>query len=352
MINNKYDIYKIEILRNYNKYFKLSEEHGYNIDFINTLPSHKKEDYLQDLEFAKAEVSSKDEKFQFIPRLEKYINLLSLLSEAKINSMYYRVYSEIEQNDSILSNLKNFKPLRAYAEKPQYNLNSNVSGRLTINKGPNILTLPRKYRSIIDTRFKSGKVISIDFSSLEPRLCLGLIGKSVKGDLYEKIKEVLNIDVDRSVIKRAVISVLYGAHYSSLQGISLEKSKELFNNIKSYFELDRLLEMSTNIDSVNIRRNFFGRPLWNLDETKENILINNYIQSSAVDLSLTYFSDLVEKIDLSRAVPIYVLHDAMIFDLDINYENDFVNIINQGYNHSKLGYFPLDIDIFNIKNVE
>ena len=154
MINNKYDIYKIEILRNYNKYFKLSEEHGYNIDFLNTLPSHKKEDYLQDLKNAEAEVAFKDEKFQFIPRLEKYINLLSLLNEAKINSMYYRVYSEIEQNDSIVSNLKNFKPLRAYAEKPQYNLNSNVSGRLTINKGPNILTLPRKYRSIIDTRFK------------------------------------------------------------------------------------------------------------------------------------------------------------------------------------------------------
>ena len=55
------------------------------------------------------------------------------------------------------------------------------------------------------------------------------------------------------------------------------------------------------------------------------------------------------QIDLQKAVPLFILHDAMIFDLNTEYENEFVNIINKGYDNPKLGHFPLDIDIFNIR---
>ena len=90
--------------------------------------------------------------------------------------------------------------------------------------------------------------------------------------------------------------------------------------------------------------------MWNLEEVKENILINNYLQSSAVDIALDYFSRLISEIDEQRIVPLFVLHDAMIFDIDKSYLEEFNNIIKKGYVHEKLGKFPLKTEIFNLKN--
>ena len=103
--------------------------------------------------------------------------------------------------------------------------------------------------------------------------------------------------------------------------------------------------MSKNIDDNGIRRNYFGRPIWNLKEGKENILINNYIQSTAVDVSLIYFTSLVKK--TNPFIPLYVLHDALI--VYISSENlDFVKeIVEKGYQDKDLGYFPLKIEKFN-----
>jgi DNA polymerase I-like protein with 3'-5' exonuclease and polymerase domains len=349
MNRDLYRLYNVDILTPYNKYFKFSVESDFNIDFKSMLPDYILDKYNSDVLAADLKVSELDSTYNFADLYCKHTNLMTKLQSCNINKMHYKAYNEIEKNESVKSTLRSFKPSFNKVDLPNYNLNSNVTGRLTISSGPNILTLPRKYRSIINTRFSNGKIVSVDFSSLEPRVCLSLVKKHIEGDLYEKIKEALDINVDRSVIKRAIISVLYGAHFSSLKGISSEKAERLFNSIKEFFMLDKILEMACNVDENGLRKNFFGRPLWNIKEEKEHILINNYIQSTAVDLSLTYFSDLTNQIDLQKAVPLFILHDAMIFDLNAEYENEFVNITNKGYDNPKLGHFPLDIDIFNIR---
>lgn len=355
MTRDLYKLYNIQSLNKYNKYFKfLLEEVSENkIDEGQILPEYLVENYNKDVVVSNDKVKELDAEFSYSNLFCSYDKLFNAIASAKINSLYYRIACNMEKNETISSCLSTFQPNRdSLCKKTYYNLVNNISGRLTVKSGPSILTLPKRHRKILDSRFSNGEVLSLDFSSLEPRFCLSLIGKQIKGDLYDEIKNVLGLDVDRIIIKRAVISVLYGAHYTSLKGLSESRAKDVFHNVKEFFELDKLLEFATNIDDNGLRKNYFGRPLWNLEEQKENILINNYVQSSAVDLALSYFTNLVNKLDTKNFVPIFVLHDAIIFDINNDYREEFLNVVNEGYSHNKLGYFPLALDIFNIKTQE
>ena len=343
------NIYKIKRLDKYKKY-----THFFNciyesyFDLLETLPKNIKLEYEEDLICSINEAENLDKEADYLNKFKSYNFLFDNLNAGKINTLTYKAFLEVEQNETIKSILRTFKPVSSYAKKISYNRVANVSGRLVVNSGPNILTLPKRCRSILESRFKRGKILSVDFNALEPRLCLKLNNKDTEGDIYKLINDMLEYDdIDRSVIKRAIISVLYGAHYSSLKNISPEKAKEVFNCIKELFGINKILEISKNIDNIGIRRNYFGRPIWNGREDKDHILINNYIQSSAVDIALTYFTELTKEVNTNLSVPLYILHDAIIFDVSDDYYHNFVNIIKKGYNNSTLGKFPLKIEIFN-----
>lgn len=342
-------IYRRENLKKYNKYFSFLEKTNENYNLVETLPDHVAHEYFKDEEVLLKEISEIDNEYSFIERIKSYETLNKSLSNAKIDLFAYKIFYNKEENSTTKSTLKSFKPFQGLSSNITYNFCGNVTGRLVVKKGPRILTLPKKYRSLIESSFIGGKIISADFSSLEPRLCLKLTGKDTSSDLYEEINSILNLNLNRSVIKKAIISVLYGSHFSSLEEISRKKAEILFNCIKEYFKLGKILEISKNIDNHGIRRNYLGRPLWNLEEKRENILINNYVQSSAVDISLTYFTHLINKVDCLKAKPLFILHDAIIFDVSKEYESCFKEIISQGYSHEKLGMFPLKTEIFNSK---
>jgi len=351
MNNINYRLYKLEFsldIRNFYKFFSDIEE---EYDEVEVLPSHMIENYNK----AKLSLDDKvfllDERSNYTKKIKQYYNLFNVIDNAKIDVLAYKAILSIENNVSIKSLLNKFKPKRGYSVKVKYDTLSNVSGRLNVLRGPNILTLPKRCRNIFESRFDNGEVISVDFINLEPRLMLKLVNKEVKGDIYNEIKNILDFenDLDRSIIKRAVISVLYGASHESLKNISASKAIKIFDSVKKFFEIEKLLELSLNIDKHGIRRNHFGRPIWNLDEVKENILVNNYIQSSAVDVALQYFCQLTRILDLEKAVPIFLIHDAIIFDIEKDYINEFNNIIKKGYDDKDLGNFPLSTTQFNTK---
>lgn len=285
----------------------------------------------------------------YMSHILEYENLFKSIKPAKINLIAYKALNSVEANPTILSNLQKFQPKRGYSNRCIYNNSSNISGRLIVEKGPNILTLPKRCRTIFESRFKGGNLVSVDFANLEPRLCLKLSGKNETKDLYDEIKDMLDfeIDIDRSIIKRAVISVLYGANFSSLKNISASKSKIIFETVSNYFNIKYLTELSSSIDEKGIRRNFFGRPIWNQEETKSNIILNNYIQSSAVDIALIYFCKLINQLDLNKSVPIFLIHDAIVFDVENDYLKEFTDIISKGYSCEELGHFPVTTSIFN-----
>jgi hypothetical protein len=343
-INKIYNVEYKEKFKNYIDFFSdLDEEY----DEKEIFPRHTYEEFIKNKNEIQ-EYIKKIDTHNYKKTLERYSHLFSAIKNSKINLIAYKALCSVEKNLTILSTLKGFKPLNGYAEKCNYNNASNISGRIIVEKGPNILTLPKRCRTIFESRFKEGNLISLDFSNLEPRLCLKITKCNEPDDIYNDIIDLLEFEIDRSVIKRSVISVLYGAGYESLRNISSSKAKIIFETIKEYFKIDEILEISKNIDSLGIRRNYFGRPIWNLEEKRENILINNYIQSSAVDVSLTYFSDLVKRLNLDKAVPVFIIHDAIVFDVESSYLNEFNDIINNKYEFKDLGFFPITTEKFNV----
>jgi len=341
------EIYKTKLLDKYKKYFKFLNNYEESVDVHEVLPQSIRKNFEDDMLDLKSKISLLDKEYKFIEKLKHVYGFMNNLECAKINSITYKSFLEVEKNESIRNTLRTFKPIRGNSKNVKYSAISNVTGRIIVKEGPSILTLPKKYRSILNSRFENGHIISIDFSSLEPRLCLKLSNKETSKDLYEEINEMLELNLNRSVIKRAIISVLYGAHYTSLKDISEVKSKALFECIREYFDLNNILKMSKNIDEHGIRRNTEGRPLWNLDEEKENILINNFIQSSAVDIALGYFSNLSNLINKEESVILFVLHDAVILDVKDSYLNSIKEIAEKGYDHPTLGNFPLKLETFN-----
>ena len=342
-----FKLYKIDYLNEYKKYFCFFDEiKDPNIDIRQVLPDNKQDHFIENIKKCTETVLEYDKLNKYSNNLKKYNNLFRSLKTSKIDVLAYKAFSEIESNESILSSIKSFKPYKLYTKTIEYDKFNNVSGRLVVKEGPKILTLPSRHRSILKSRFDKGSIYSIDFSSLEPRITAKLSETKSGNDIYEDILELLSYDADRSVIKKAVISSIYGANYTSLENLSVDKSKELFDVINNYFDFKKILKMSSNIDEFRIRRNYFGRPIWNLEENRENILINNYIQSSAVDISLLYFSEIVDLTD--NIVPLFVLHDALIVDIDDKNFNDVKEIVEKGYTNDKLGHFPLKIEKFNI----
>lgn len=347
-MNNIYKIYNKNLNNKFTNHLRFFEEEiKENYDIEHIFPEHLLQEFKDHKKTIDSEISVLDTE-NYLDKLKKYDFLFESIEKSKINLLAYKALENVEKNATILSILKGFKPSRGFSNRCIYNNASNISGRIIVENGPNILTLPKRCRTIFESRFESGKLISLDFSNLEPRLCLKLSGGKETEDIYEDVNNLLEFDIDRSIIKRAIISVLYGASYENLKNISASKAKTLFEEIKKYFNLPYIKEVSTNIDSLGVRRNFYGRPIWNLEETKENILINNYIQSTAVDIALLYFSEIVSKVDTDKAVPIFIIHDAIVFDIETSYLSDFNNIINTGYNSKELGHFPVTTSEFNI----
>ena len=161
-------------------------------------------------------------------------------------------------------------------------------------------------------------------------------------DIYLEIADMLEFEVDRIVIKRGIISTLYGAT-STISGLSKERSDAVLEATKNYFDLSAITKKASYVHDVGCRINFFGRPIWNIEESKENKIVNNYIQSTAVDVALSYFSGLCDKINLDLCKPIFIIHDALILDVHKDYINTCKNIVQTGYTCPKLGHFPIDI---------
>jgi len=339
-----YKLYRIENLNKWKKYVSMFNIEKFdNIEKV--LPNHALQKFKLDLENANLILEEKDKNLNYSKKFKKNQLIFKKLEKAKINLISYRVFKELEKNETILSNLLSFKPQNGFANKAMYNQTSTISGRLTDKAGcPKILTLPSRCRKIFESRWqRNGELLYVDFKNLEPRIIRKINKKDAGDDIYTEISQSLDFEVDRVVIKRGIISILYGSS-SQIKGLSKDRSEAVLNATKDYFDLDSILNKASNINHIGCRNNYFGRPIWNIEETKENKLINNYIQSTAVDVALSYFSELCTKINLELCKPVFIIHDALILDVHNDYINDIMNILLKGYNCEKLGHFPVEIE--------
>ena len=218
--------------------------------------------------------------------------------------------------------LMTFRPSdnTGFANVPQYNRFGTRTGRLTTSSGPDMLTLKKEYRNIVDSSWgKEGKIVMIDFCQLEPSIIMYEAKRERRAhDLYDSINnDLFNGTHKRSDIKLAVISSLYGqSEYVLMKNLGLNKNetKEFLEKISSIFNKRELtdkikLEYSKNKYVVN----HYGRCL-NLDEPTDHMFVNTYVQSTGVDVSLLGFSKLLSKFDSNLCKPLFLIHDAIMLD--------------------------------------
>jgi hypothetical protein len=225
-----------------------------------------------------------------------------------------------------------------FAEEVVYSRCDTRTGRLKVLKGPNILHLPKEQRNILVSRFgKDGKIMSLDFSSLEPRVLLFLkdlvpsapLPGSVprfglmapEADIYTSVLTSLGIkDIPRDLVKEVVLSQLYGAGYDTIMEklSGVRDPGGFIEAVNDYFGVDAIRDRLLRQHEANGRAfilSHYGKRV-DTSDAKPYILLNYYIQSTAVDVAMYGFRNILRQIHgNNRIIPLFILVDALILDI-------------------------------------
>ena len=233
---------------------------------------------------------------------------------------------------------------------PIYDRVSTKTGRLTIKQGPQALTLKKEYRSIFKPKSTSSKIYEIDFASLEPRVASNIANRSPGDDVYLSFMEHAGLSITRDAAKLAVLCSLYGAGKYNLQKQLKKQGSDmtadyLIRRVKEYFSVNDLLSsLRQQVKLTGKIENYFGRPIV-VDDARDSVLVNNFLQSTAVDISLLGFADFCEVMK-DKLTPLFVIHDALFFEAKDEYIKDIKEYLVDGFCHTRLGRFPLTITEF------
>jgi len=265
---------------------------------------------------------------------EKHSPLFYSLERAAIDVGLFNRFMRKAEGSATGAILKSFNPVKPvrgvwYADPVEYDRISSLTGRLKIRKGPGILHLKREYRPCIVSRYgDDGAIYYLDYKSLEPRLLLSICDPEaeIPKDPYLYAARTMGVedDIDREHIKTAIISMIYGAGDSELVRQLkpyISYPEDFVKSVKERFGVEELKErLRTEYEAHGGRMiyNRYGRPIFS-EGTAPYVLVNYFIQSTAVDIALFGFSRIVDKILKSGAIdlikPLFVLHDALILDV-------------------------------------
>lgn len=281
---------------------------------------------------------------------EKYLVVLGQLCSTRIDVEKWKTYLKNEKSSTVRSTLKSFVPVRDdYALLPEYNYCKTSTGRAVMRNGPQILTLPSNYRDIIIPAKEGNIIIQLDFISLEPRVALYTAGKSIKSvDIYAHVlQEVFDGKVTRSQAKLATLCALYGASLKRLQQMMPnENVAQVVHRIKTFFGvLERVRILKSNIKNTSLFHNHFGRCLKLEDILADHVLFSRFVQSTAVDVSMLGFFQLLQSDELRDCElrPLFILHDALILEIPKNQVSMIREYCNRGVLINELGVFPLEV---------
>jgi hypothetical protein len=211
-----------------------------------------------------------------------------------------------------------FKPVDGeLSPRSTYDIWSSVTGRMSICEGPNILTLDKQYRKIFKSRYAGGKILQIDFTSLEPCVCLAMQGKKFDGDAYAWAAEQIEVQVPREVLKTAIMSALYGMTPSNFakKFADIPHANDLLFQVRDAFGVDALTKrLREQFDAEGHITNHFGRII---KCEKKSPFVAYDVQSTAVDVVCQGFTHLLDELehDKIQMTPLYLIHDALMVDL-------------------------------------
>ena len=295
--------------------------------------------------------------------LEHYKGTLPLLGEMKRAKIDLRSWFIHSTNRNLIAPhvLKTFQPDEDwFAPDVHYSKCDTKTGRLKVVDGANILHLPKEQRNIFTSRFgREGKVIQLDFSALEPRVVLFLnqlfpppspgnvpqLPKSLsEGDVYLNVLKHMGINnIKRESVKDVILNQLYGAGYESI----LEKIQRIpdpngfIEAVEDFFGLNHIRNKLLEEYEANNRLfilSHYGRKL-DTSEAKPYMLLNYYIQSTAVDIALYGFQRIMKLIkDNIKIIPLFLLHDAFILDVHNSQEHLIPQLCEEG--STNIALFP------------
>lgn len=256
----------------------------------------------------------------------------------------------IDEKVGNVRTVESFEPDQGdIADEIRYNRFGTLTGRLTVEKGPMILTLNRVYRDIMRPSGK-GHIVSIDFSALEVRILLYESGRSCDDeDLYESIAKQINRE--RKQVKGAVISELYGSSKKLLGealGMEGDELNAFVSEVKGYFDTKTIM-MNKKLQFMNegFVTNKYGR-IVEVDNPQEHIFVNYYAQSTGCDVTMMGFAKIVSLLakHAPNVRPLFLLHDAFILDVpeeDMDIVKKIKHVKVKGYEQK----FPLKLEILS-----
>ena len=282
--------------------------------------------------------------------IEKFLNnrrTLGRLKPCKIDEKRLASLLRNQVNPTLSSTLKSFQPGKdGFVDPPLYQQGS--TGRTVVKTGPKILTLKRDFRKIFKSRYPGGKVIQLDYTSLEPRIMLSLTGLEVPEDVYDHIGNKIGLELDRAKLKIAVMGALYGISAVRLQTM-LSRTADasiVLDKIKRSFKINELANrLSREYEERGRIVNYYGRPL-TFTKPDKHLFVSHYVQSTGVDICLEGFGKIIDYIDDNklRVDPIYIIHDALLLDVAPEHANDIEAISKAGSSASGFDtFFPIAI---------
>lgn len=249
----------------------------------------------------------------------------------------------IASGDGNIGALNSFKPIDSLGtvKKPKYDRFGTRTGRMTIKKGAQILTLKKEHRKMLRSKFgDEGCIVSLDFAALEVRVMLYEAGNSFDDvDLYGSIaRDHFGGTIERNVVKKAMIAEIYGQKKHTLGralGISGKQLDDFIGRSRELFKIDVIKNKIKKefINNCHIT-NKYGRCIL-INEPIDKIFINSYAQSTGVDVSLLGFKQIVDATKNDNDIePIAMIHDAMLFDCKkskVNRLREFDKVVVDGY---------------------
>jgi len=276
---------------------------------------------------------------RYIPTYLRNCTVLSKCTPAKFDLECLKHYDKLNLNTD------------GFAPTPIYDLAGTKTGRMRVVGGTQVLTMPREIKRFIRSRYKDGVVVEIDFSALEPRtaLCIAQSNFADSDDIYLKIAEIFG-GISRDVAKQITISFLYGAAPNTVRRLAghVENFDEKLKSLREIFGFESIVEKA--LDEINTNGFFYnhaGRPL-NPQSDKKGLIYNNFCQSSAVDVALSGFSNMLEQFQdkCPSVIPLFFIHDALILDLKSE-DLSIVGEISRGINTYLNVKFPTKLKILN-----
>jgi DNA polymerase I-like protein with 3'-5' exonuclease and polymerase domains len=203
--------------------------------------------------------------------------------------------------------------------------------------------MQRELRKHLTSRWSDGHLIEIDYNALEARV-LSWISKNdtPTGDVYDWISKTTGAAVPRNVIKEATLAAIYGMTRKNfaLRYQDMPDAVDVYESVRS---LMKVQELDGRLRTQKHFTNVFGRPL-----PETTAWVSYYVQSSAVDIACHGFKCLIDKLNSDVAVPVFLIHDALVLDVRSSEVENIKELCKDGLDIGIINQrFPVKVRYFN-----